>query len=82
MMIIPETNAIKAYHLEERALHVALLAFRCARQDDEKQDKAAAIALKAYLAIAPGDADASDKVIECIANAVQRYPHFLIPELD
>lgn len=79
-MVFSEAKTLRARHLEERALHVALLAFRCARHHGERRDTACAVALKAYLAISPTDVDASDKVVKAIAEAVQRHPHWLAPE--
>jgi|GEM_PF-5285080 len=62
---------------KQRASHVALLAFRCARHDSEKRDIACAEALKAYLDIHPHNANASDDVIAAIVDAVRARPHWL-----
>lgn len=61
----------------KRASHVALLAFRCARHNEEKRDVACAEALKAYLDIHPHNTNASDDVVAAIVNAVRARPHWL-----
>jgi len=71
--ITPRNNS----QLAKRATHVALLAFRCARQNGERQDRACELALKAYLTILPSDANASDNVIGAIIDAVRVRPHWL-----
>lgn len=79
-MNVTDSRAEKAEHLEKHALQVALLAFRCARQNEEKQDMASEAAVKAYLALRPKDVHASDKVIAAILDAVQWRPHWLALE--
>ncbi len=64
-------------HLAKQATQVALLAFRCARQNGERQDRACELALKAYLAILPNDPEATDNVIAAIVDAVRIRPHWL-----
>ena len=61
----------------KRAGHIALLAFRCARHNEEKRDVACAEALKAYLDIHPHNQNASDDVVAMIVNAVRARPHWL-----
>ena len=64
---------------KKRAGHVALLAFRCARHDEEKRDTACAEALKAYLDIHPHNQNASDDVVAMIVDAIRARPHWLGP---
>lgn len=75
--MLPKIDLRSANHLTKQAMQVALLAFRCARQSDDKRDTAFGVALDAYLSICPDDVDASDKVIAIILDAVQYRPHWL-----
>ena len=76
-MDFPQVNTRGDGHLTKQATQVALLAFRCARQHGERQDRACELALKAYLAILPNDSEASDNVISAIVEAVRVRPHWL-----
>lgn len=79
-MMFPEIDLHSENHHAKQAKQVALLAFRCARQSDDKRDTAFGVALNAYLNICPDDVDASDKVIATILAAVQHHPHWLAME--
>ncbi len=76
-MIFVETPPNRSHRLNDQAKRVALLAFRCARHDDAKKDMACEMALKAYLEIIPNDPYAADHVIDAIADAVNRHPHWI-----
>lgn len=76
-MIYPDTPLHGHQHLEKQAVRVALLAFRCARHDEHRRDVACGLALKAYLDILPDDPNATDRVIDAIADAVGRHPHWV-----
>lgn len=69
-------GSLRQEQLRKRAEHVALLAFRCARHDGDKQDIACAVALKAYQTICPHVSDASDEVIALLSEALRARPHW------
>jgi len=77
MMAHADRRSANRDQRKERASHVALLAFRCARHNEQKRDIACAEALKAYLDIHPHNEHASDDVVATIVNAVRARPHWL-----
>lgn len=73
---VEDLLSLRQEHARKRAEQVALLAFRCARHDEEKQDVACAIALKAYQAICPDVENAADEVVAIIKDALRARPHW------
>lgn len=76
-MLYSDSQLHRDQPLEQQAMRVALLAFRCARHDDSKRGIACKIALNAYLDIVPDDDKASDRVIKAIATGIEHHPHWL-----
>jgi hypothetical protein len=77
MMTDAALQMVAGVDLEQRASHVALLAFRCARHAEEKRDIACAEALKAYLDVNPNKQNASDEVVAVLVDALRARPHWV-----